>query len=82
MKALRAPVAKAVWVPLLWAVPALAAEPGAEGPGVLTVLFLAFGALIVAAQAVPAAVMFASMIRALFAGRAGEGVREEARKVA
>ena len=37
-----------------------------EGMGLLTVLLLAFGAIIILAQAIPAAMLFASMLKALF----------------
>jgi hypothetical protein len=48
---------------------ALAATgPRAEGMGLLTWLFLGFGALIVVGQCVPALVLFAAMVRSLFAG--------------
>ena len=34
--------------------------------GLLTVLLLAFGAIVILAQAIPAAMLFASMLKALF----------------
>ncbi len=39
---------------------------GEEGMGLLTVLLLAFGAIVILAQAIPAAMLFASMLKALF----------------
>ena len=45
-----------------------ATAPHAEGLGLLTWLFLGFGALIVVGQCVPAVVLFAAMLRSLFAG--------------
>jgi hypothetical protein len=47
-----------------------AVGPHAEGMGLLTWLFLGFGALIVLCQCVPAAVLFTAMVRGLFAGTA------------
>lgn len=65
---------------LLGAGPALAAaEAGGGGFGLWTAVFLGFGALIVAFQAVPAALLLGSLLRSLFgraavrAGAAGEG---------
>jgi hypothetical protein len=52
---------------LFLASPALAAAAGAdEGMGLLTVLLLAFGAIIILAQAVPAAILFVSMLKTVF----------------
>lgn len=48
------------------AAPALAAGGEGEGLGLWTILFLGFGALVIAMQAVPAVVMFVSMLRGLF----------------
>lgn len=53
---------------------ALAAVPATPaGPGLLTVVFLGFGALIVVAQLVPALTLFASMIASLFSAGRAEG---------
>ena len=52
-----------------------AAGPRAEGVGLLTWLFLGFGALIVVGQCVPALVLFVSMVRSLFTGTAPEKAR-------
>ncbi|MFU8858128.1 MAG: hypothetical protein ACNA8S_14125 [Deferrisomatales bacterium] len=62
----RRAAAGGVW--LLGAGPVWAAAPGGEtaGVGLWTVLFLAFGALIVAFQAGPAAVLLGSLLRSLF----------------
>lgn len=43
-----------------------AVGPHAEGMGLLTWLFLGFGALVVVFQCVPAAVLFATMLRSVF----------------
>ena len=43
-----------------------ALTPPAEGLGLLTWLFLGFAALIVVFQCVPAAVLFAAMLRSVF----------------
>jgi len=43
-----------------------ATAPQAEGLGLLTWLFLGFGAVIVVFQCVPAAVLFAAMLRSVF----------------
>lgn len=52
---------------------AWAGGAGAEGaPGGWVILFLAFGALVIALQTVPAVVLLASMLRTLFT-RAREG---------
>ncbi len=47
--------------------PALAAAGNEGGIGVWLILFLALGALVIAFQAIPALVMFGSIIKALFA---------------
>lgn len=53
-----------------------AAGTPAEGLGLLTWLFLGFGALIVVFQCVPALVLFAAMVRSLFGGVAPEKAPE------
>lgn len=48
--------------------PAMAAAPeSAEGIGLWAVVFLAFAALVIGFQAIPALVLFGSMLKALFA---------------
>jgi hypothetical protein len=63
--------------------PALAATAeGNGGIGFWVILFLAFGALIIAFQFIPAVVMFASMMKGLFRRaetEAGAGKRAEKR---
>lgn len=49
--------------------------PG-EGMGLLTILFLAFGALIILFQAVPAIIMFFSMVASLLKKPVLEGTEE------
>jgi len=49
-----------------------AAAPG-EGMGLLTILFLAFGALIILMQIVPAFLMFGGMVSALLKRPAAKG---------
>ena len=48
----------------------------AEGMGLLTWLFLGFGAMILVLQCLPAALLLASMVRSLFAGTATKDVSE------
>ncbi|MBE0618259.1 MAG: hypothetical protein IH608_10080 [Proteobacteria bacterium] len=73
-------VAVAVWA--TGAVPAWAAAAGGEGGvGVWTLLFLAFGALVIAFQAVPAVMLFGSLLRSLFVRRpVGAGAAAQGRK--
>ena len=57
--------------PLIASTAAVAASGARdEGMGLLTWLFLGFGALIVVCQCVPAVVLFASMVRSIVAGAA------------
>lgn len=65
----------------LGAGPAWAAGVGEAGMGVWTVLFLAFGALVIAFQAIPAVVLFGSLLRSLFVRRpaGAEAMREDRR---
>lgn len=57
---------------LVTATAAWAADATGTGTSLLTWLFLAFGALIVVFQAVPAAVLFATMVREMFARATAE----------
>ncbi len=60
------------------ATPALAtAGTEATGTGMLAILFLGFGALIVAAQLLPGLVLFCTMLKGLF-GKVGKKAAEEA----
>ncbi len=61
------------FLPVVTAVGCLAASRvlaatggGEEGMGLLTVLLLAFGAIVILAQAIPAAMLLGSMLKALF----------------
>jgi len=75
---------KRVTTAAVWALgvsPAWAGGAGESGVGVWMVLFLAFGALVIVFQAVPAAVLFGSLLRSLFARRpVGAEAAEESRK--
>jgi hypothetical protein len=52
----------------VWATPALASnEAETMGGGLLTSLFLGFGALIVLLQLIPSLLLFVSMLKGLFA---------------
>lgn len=69
----------AAWSP--GAGPAWAAGVGDGSLGLWTLLFLAFGALVIAFQAVPAVVLFGSLLRSLFLRRpaGAEAAREDRR---
>lgn len=81
MRGRRAVLGRGVALGTLAVTPALASGGGGEsGLGLWAVLFLAFGAVVVLFQAVPAAVLFVSMLRSLFAParrreKAGVGAR-------
>ena len=56
---------------MLKATPALASgDPETTGTSVFVILFLVFGALIVAFQLIPSLVLFSSMLKGLFGGTA------------
>ncbi len=60
--------------------PALASgSPEPAGTGLLVGLFMAFGALIVLCQLVPGAVLFASLLKALFGVSAKKSVTSTGR---
>ena len=79
----RAATGTVATVGMCFAWPALAAGPVETGGiGFWVILFLAFGALIVAFQFIPAIAMFMSMVRGLFRKaetEAGAGKRAEKR---
>jgi len=74
-------VARALIASIAWAMPALAAgRVHEEGGSVMIVLFLGFGALILAFQLIPGLAMFGVMLREIVTGtrRKGTAAADEA----